>query len=87
MKMKKKISQVWFFEQNAMSQKINFNSFSGGDGAYNIPNYGPISYCGLQGWMSILHNIVKNNDLSHPLCNQLRNEFWPVQYTISRLDK
>lgn len=34
---------------------------SGGDGAYTIPNYGALVYCGLQGWMAPLKPIIKNN--------------------------
>jgi glycogen debranching enzyme len=58
---------------------------TGGNGVYNIPNYGSLVYAGLQGFMSILHPIIKNNDLGHPLCDNLRAGNWALEYTINRL--
>ncbi|KAK8216749.1 bifunctional 4-alpha-glucanotransferase/amylo-alpha-1,6-glucosidase [Zalaria obscura] len=57
----------------------------GKDGSYTIPNYGPLVYCGLQGWWSVLKDIIANNDLGHPLCNHLREGQWALDYTIGRL--
>ena len=34
---------------------------TGGDGAYTIPDYGTLVYCGLQGWMAPLKPIIRNN--------------------------
>lgn len=47
-----------------------------GGAAYDIPNYGRIVYCGLQGFISILTEISPRNDLGHPLCNNLRDGNW-----------
>ena len=61
--------------------------FSGGkDGVYSIPNYGPLVYAGLQGWWSILRNVIRNNDLGHPICNHLREGQWPLDYIVQRLE-
>ena len=63
-------------------------AFSGGsDGAYAIPGFGPLVYCGLQGWWSVLRDIVKHNDLGHPMCNHLRDGKWALDYIVGRMDK
>ncbi|KAI5866566.1 glycoside hydrolase family 13 protein [Durotheca rogersii] len=59
----------------------------GKDGTYDIPNHGKIVYAGLQGWWSLLKDIIKNNDLSHPLCQNLRDGKWALDYIVGRLDR
>ncbi|XP_044002903.1 glycogen debranching enzyme isoform X2 [Aphidius gifuensis] len=54
-------------------------------GVYNIPGYGPLVYAGLQGVISLLADIRPNNDLGHPLCDNLRNGNWLIDYTWQRL--
>lgn len=59
----------------------------GQDGAYNVPGYGDLTYCGLEGWIFPLRSIVRDNDLAHPLCNHLRQGYWAMDYTTARLKK
>ena len=59
----------------------------GNDGVYKISNYGSLVYAGLQGWWSILKDIIRNNDLGHPLCNHLREGQWALDWTVSRLER
>lgn len=59
---------------------------AGKAGAYDIPDYGKLVYCGLQGWVSVLQPIIFSNDLAHPLSNNLRNGFWALDYIVNRLD-
>ena len=59
----------------------------GKDGAYNVPGYGGLIYCGLEGWIFPLRGIVRDNNLAHPLCNHLRQGYWAMDYTGSRLRK
>ncbi|XP_066584134.1 glycogen debranching enzyme isoform X2 [Prorops nasuta] len=54
-------------------------------GVYNIPDYGPLVYAGLQGVVSLLSDIRPNNDLGHPLCNNLRQGNWLIDYIWQRL--
>ena len=62
--------------------------FLGGNGGvYNIPNYGTLVYAGLQGWWSILKDVIRNNDLGHPLCNHLREGRWALDWIVSRLQR
>ena len=70
-----------------------------GHGVYNIPNYGKLSYCGLEGFIRVLREIEKTNDMAHPLFDNLRYEFvtslehqialregdWAMDYTVLRL--
>jgi glycogen debranching enzyme len=61
---------------------------SGGqDGVYDVPNCGPIVYAGLQGWWSHFQGIIRNNDLGHPLCQNLRDGPWALDYTVGRLQR
>lgn len=62
--------------------------FSGGsDGVYNIPKYGPLVYAGLQGWWSILKTVIRENDLGHPICDNLRDGQWALDYVAGRLER
>lgn len=56
-----------------------------GTGSYNVPNYGPLVYCGTQGFASVLTQIAPNNDLGHPLCNNLRQGDWMIDYIHQRI--
>uniref|UniRef100_A0A914V688 Glycogen debranching enzyme central domain-containing protein n=1 Tax=Plectus sambesii TaxID=2011161 RepID=A0A914V688_9BILA len=47
-----------------------------GNGAYDIPRYGRFVYCGLQGLIPLLNDVRVNNDLGHPLCDNLRRGVW-----------
>ncbi|XP_062560006.1 glycogen debranching enzyme isoform X2 [Armigeres subalbatus] len=58
-----------------------------GGGPYNISGYGDLVYCGLQGVVSILSDIGPNNDLGHPLANNLRMGNWLIDYCSQRLQK
>lgn len=61
--------------------------FSGGsEGTYNIPNYGNLVYGGLEGWNSVLKNVVWENNLAHPVSDHLRQGPWALDYVINRLD-
>lgn len=64
------------------------HDFLGGiDGVYRIPNYGTLVYAGLQGWWSILKDVLRNNDLGHPLCDHLREGQWALDWIVSRLGR
>lgn len=59
----------------------------GAIGAYAIPGYGNLVYCGLEGWMHPLRHIMRYNDLGHPLCGHLRAGTWAFDYIHDRLLK
>lgn len=52
---------------------------------YNIPDYGKLPYCGLQGQMSVLEKIRLHNDLRHPLVVNLKQGNWMMDYIANRL--
>ncbi|KAL5016234.1 hypothetical protein ScPMuIL_005823 [Solemya velum] len=56
-----------------------------GFGAYGVPGWSPMVYCGLRGVMAMLKEIRLNNDLGHPLCNNLRDGNWLPEYMAARL--
>lgn len=74
---------VVLFRCNAEEQ----DSSDGRDGVYNIPGHGPLVYAGLQGWWSVLENIIKYNELGHPLCNHLREGQWALDFVAERMEK
>ena len=59
----------------------------GRDGVYTIPNFGPLVYAGLQGWWSVLRDVIRNNELGHPICNHLRDGQWALDYIGGRLER
>ena len=56
-----------------------------GGGAYEVPGAGQLVYCGLQGIMSMMNWVRDNNDLGHPLCDNLRAGDWMAGYMTNRL--
>nr|AOE43285.1 glycogen debranching enzyme/amylo-alpha-1,6-glucosidase [Synstelium polycarpum] len=56
-----------------------------GGGGYHLPGYGSLPFCGLQGFATILKRVTEWNDLSHPLCNNLRDGNWAMDYIVSRI--
>lgn len=63
------------------------DSSGGRDGVYSIPGHGALVYAGLQGWWSVLKDIIRNNDLGHPLCQHLREGQWALDFTAGRLER
>ncbi|OWB79651.1 4-alpha-glucanotransferase activity protein [[Candida] boidinii] len=60
---------------------------AGIDGVYNVPDYGHLVYAGIQGFISVLRDIIKNNDLAHPLAEHLRQGTWACDFIHGRLKK
>ncbi|KAH3757290.1 glycoside hydrolase family 13 protein [Pelomyxa schiedti] len=58
-------------------------------GPYEIPDYGKLTFCGIQGWMSVISSITTKfpMDMGHPLLENLRKGDWPLDYTTNRLNK
>ncbi|KAJ3616638.1 hypothetical protein Zmor_011773 [Zophobas morio] len=58
-----------------------------GNSTYYVPNFGSLTYAGLQGFITVLKNIALTNDLGHPLCTNLRQGLWAAGYIINRLSR
>lgn len=56
-----------------------------GSAAYNVPDFGPFVYCGLQSVVDLMAKIGTSNDLGHPLCANLRQGNWLMGYIVDRL--
>lgn len=56
-----------------------------GGGVYEVPGAGKLVYCGLQGILSMMKWVRDNNDLGHPLCDNLRAGDWMAGYLANRL--
>ncbi|RDA88725.1 hypothetical protein CP532_4041 [Ophiocordyceps camponoti-leonardi (nom. inval.)] len=59
----------------------------GRDGTYDVPGHGKLVYAGLQGWWSVLRDVIRNNNLAHPLCQNLRDGQWALDYIVGRLER
>ncbi|KAH7150388.1 family 13 glycoside hydrolase [Dactylonectria estremocensis] len=59
----------------------------GRDGVYDIPGHGKLVYAGLQGWWSVLKDIIQDNNLAHPLCQNLRDGQWALDFIVGRLER
>jgi len=56
-------------------------------GSYEIPGFGKLVYCGLQGVESLLRCIQETNDLGHPLCGNLRAGNWLSDYIVGQVNR
>lgn len=61
------------------------NATGGKFGVYDVPALGRLTYCGLEGWMGPLQAVMTTNDLGHPLCENLRQGTWALDYVVERL--
>lgn len=57
------------------------------NGVYHIPGYGKLSYSGLQGFQTLITNILSGPDNQHPLVYNLCAGRWAMQYCSDRLRK
>lgn len=58
-----------------------------GQGAYAVPEFEKLVYCGLQGIQTVLKRIQETDDLGHPVCSNLRAGNWIVDYTVARMKR
>ncbi|ORZ29735.1 hypothetical protein BCR44DRAFT_1447957 [Catenaria anguillulae PL171] len=56
-----------------------------GGGIYNVPGYGNLAFCGLEGIATVMRDIMRRNDLGAPLCANIREGPWLMDYSVGRL--
>ncbi|CAH8497026.1 unnamed protein product [Dicrocoelium dendriticum] len=54
-------------------------------GAYHIPGYGKLCYCGFESITALMEDIRDKHDLGHPICAHLREGDWLPDYLVNRL--
>lgn len=77
-----------FVDLNVILHRAEGEELDATEGAiasYNVPGMGKLTYCGLEGWMHPLRHIMQYNDLGHPLCGNLRDGTWALDYVQGRL--
>ncbi|XP_067892976.1 glycogen debranching enzyme isoform X1 [Heterodontus francisci] len=78
-------SDLTLADLNLLLYRCDYEEQEDGGGCYGVPNFGPLKYAGLQGFISVLAEIRPRNDLGHPLCENLRAGDWMMDYISNRL--
>ncbi|XP_072366697.1 LOW QUALITY PROTEIN: glycogen debranching enzyme-like [Scyliorhinus torazame] len=78
-------SGITLADLNLLLNRCDFEEQEDGGGCYSIANIGPLKYAGLQGFISVLADMRPRNDLGHPLCENLRDGDWMMDYISNRL--
>ncbi|XP_029473325.1 glycogen debranching enzyme [Rhinatrema bivittatum] len=79
------VSKLTLADLNQVLYRCDAEEQEDGGGSYNIPNWTPLKYAGLQGLMSVMVDIRPKNDLGHPFCDNLRSGDWMIDYVSNRL--
>ncbi|XP_030630081.1 glycogen debranching enzyme isoform X2 [Chanos chanos] len=79
------MSKLSLADMNVLLYRCEAEEQEDGGGCYNIPNWTPLKYAGLQGLLSVMAKIRPNNDLGHPFCDNLRQGDWMIDYVSNRL--
>ncbi|XP_053198352.1 glycogen debranching enzyme-like [Scomber japonicus] len=79
------MSRLTLADMNILLYRCDAEERENGKGCYNIPSWLPLKYGGLQGLMSALAEIRPKNELGHPLCHNLRQGNWLMDFISNRL--
>ncbi|XP_056452233.1 glycogen debranching enzyme isoform X2 [Gadus chalcogrammus] len=79
------MSQLSLSDLNILLFRCDAEEEEDGGGCYGVPGWEKFRYAGLQGLISVLAEIRPTNDLGHPLCVNLRQGDWLLDYVSSRL--
>uniref|UniRef100_A0A3Q3M1M7 Glycogen debranching enzyme n=1 Tax=Mastacembelus armatus TaxID=205130 RepID=A0A3Q3M1M7_9TELE len=79
------MSKLTLAELNILLFRCESEEQEDGGGCYSVPGWEKLKYAGLQGLISVLADVRPNNDLGHPLCANLRQGDWLIDYVSNRL--
>ncbi|KAG7524665.1 glycogen debranching enzyme-like isoform X2 [Solea senegalensis] len=79
------MSSLTLADMNILLYRCDAEEREDGGGCYSIPSWSPLNYGGLQGLMSVMAEIRPKNNLGHPLCENLRQGDWMLDYITNRL--
>ncbi|XP_060899776.1 glycogen debranching enzyme isoform X1 [Labrus mixtus] len=79
------MSKLTLADLNVLLFRCDTEEQEDGGGCYSIPGWESFKYAGLQGLMSVFADIRPNNDLGHPVCANLREGDWLIDYVSNRL--
>ncbi|XP_037314031.2 glycogen debranching enzyme isoform X1 [Pungitius pungitius] len=79
------MSKLTLADLNVLLFRCDSEEGEDGGGCYSIPGWESLKYAGLQGLMSVLADIRPNNDLGHPVCDNLRQGDWLMDFVSNRL--
>ncbi|KAG9394468.1 Glycogen debranching enzyme [Carpediemonas membranifera] len=73
------ISRLLFTESQEEASIIGFS-------AYDVPDHGPLLFCGIESICKILDQCRERADMGHPLLSNIRNGPWLAEHVVNRLD-
>ncbi|KAM6908602.1 glycogen debranching enzyme-like [Lycodopsis pacificus] len=79
------MSKLTLADMNVLLYRCDAEEREDGGGCYSIPSWLPLNYGGLQGLMAVMAEIRPKNNLGHPLCDNLRQGDWMMDYVSNRL--
>ncbi|XP_037537913.1 glycogen debranching enzyme [Nematolebias whitei] len=79
------MSKMTLADMNILLFRCEAEEQEDGGGCYSIPGWESLKYAGIQGLMSVLAEIRPKNDLGHPLCANLREGDWLIDFVSNRL--
>ncbi|XP_041751798.1 glycogen debranching enzyme isoform X1 [Coregonus clupeaformis] len=79
------MSKLTLGDMNMLLFRCDSEEQEDGGGCYNIPSWTSFKYGGLQGLLSVMADIRPKNDLGHPVCDNLRQGDWMIDYVSNRL--
>ncbi|XP_055359802.1 glycogen debranching enzyme isoform X4 [Betta splendens] len=79
------MSKLTLADMNVLLFRCGSEEQEDGGGCYSVPGWETFKYAGLQGLMSVFADVRPNNDLGHPVCANLRQGDWLIDFVSNRL--